>query len=480
MRIFYSLPKEGELFQHDSPLLKVVGLGLMSFILLSSLTVFTGFILHFSLKGRELILYGLGIYPILCLAPDLINLACFTWFVRTLLRWGKLQQDALTSGILLMVCLGISGLCTWFSFNLSQVSAQQLADWLKPDTVVKTEIDSTLYNKTQEILTLDSLNNNGKKQVFDVSRSAAIQVYDNQIQSLVADSLQWEKDRQPSNTLWVNKKLAPIKERLRQLRFTRDTTLLRLTGTFQVVADSSAGLRDQVTSLILDDTEQALKRKQAQQLRMDEQHDFIRSLISAISGYAVIIVLTLGGVREILFYRNDIQPKPIIGPFDFQNMNHLKEVAALPLVAVGRFLINQVRRWHRALPDLEDPVVDGFAYEYEVKTKVKKLKTRSEDLNGEDNHSELILNGTVINGNNGVTAGNGEKHPNGAVNNGPVTAEKIVEKDNTIRNCLHCEQPYKIRSFNQKYCSAACKEAYHAKRHQGQKFNPQMYHKQKK
>lgn len=484
MRIFYSLPKEGELFQHDSPLLKVIGLGLLSFILLSSVTVFTGFILHFSLKGMELVFYGIGIYPLLCLAPDLIDLACFSWVVRTILLWKRLPHSSVTSSILLSVCLGISGLCTWFSFNLSQISAQQLADWLRPETTIHAQVDSAFQDRAFQILAMDSLSAQGKKQVFDASKSAAIQVYDNQIRSLAADSLQWEKDRRPSNTLWVNKQLAPIKENLRRLRYDRDTTLLNLNGAYQLTADSSTRVRDQVTALILDDTQQALKRKQAKQNRMDHQHDFIRTLISAIAGYAVIIVLILGGIREILYFRNDIQPRPVIGPFDFQNMNHLKEVAALPFAAAGRVIINQVRRWYEALPDLEDPAVDGFAYEYGGKTRIKKLNGKSQDslkkMENENGATGSTNNGTAAAHNSAATVENKLKHPNGAVSNGPVTVETIIEKDNTIRNCVHCGQVYKIRSFNQKFCSGDCKEAYHAERHQGQKFKPNMYHKQKK
>jgi ABC-type multidrug transport system fused ATPase/permease subunit len=87
MRIFYSPPKMGERFNHDSPLLKVMASGVTAFLLLSSITVFAGFALHFSLTGWRLTIYGLAIYPLLCLVPDLVNLACFSWFVRTLLKW---------------------------------------------------------------------------------------------------------------------------------------------------------------------------------------------------------------------------------------------------------------------------------------------------------------------------------------------------------------------------------------------------------
>lgn len=42
--------------------------------------------------------------------------------------------------------------------------------------------------------------------------------------------------------------------------------------------------------------------------------------------------------------------------------------------------------------------------------------------------------------------------------------------------CLHCGQKYPPKVAWQKFCSAGCKEAYHAARHGGRPFNPKKFH----
>ena len=233
----------------------------------------------------------------------------------------------------------------------------------------------------------------------------------------------------------------------------------------------------------MNDTKAALIRKQDDQAEQDDRHDFISNLISTIAGYAVLILLALGAVREILFHRNAITPAPVIGPFDFQNFQHVREVIFLPFAIAGRYLINAVRQRYKALPALEDPAVDSFAYDYNIQTKILKINPTDRDGEiraGSDRDKSLLQRLKERQRAEDIDPAGGSPVNNPPVNNGPVEKEKIIEKDNTIRSCKNCGQDYRIRSFNQKYCSQECKEAYHAQKHDGQSFDPTLYRKSKK
>lgn len=462
MRIFYSPPKMGDLFKHDSPLLNVMASGVVAFLLLSSITVFAGFALHFSLTGWRLALYGLGIYPLLCLAPDLVNLACFSWLVRTLLKWRELDQQKGTTGILLVVCLSLSGICSWYSFNLSQVSAQQVAEWMKPRVEGTVQEDEELNRQARNIMALDSQSISRHQGLFAQQKASLERLYQSQINALRADSIRWESLRKPSNTLWIDKKLQPVFSALQSVRFQRDTSIAGLVQRHKKEVDQSASLGNQVSDLLLHDAQNAVKQKQEVQQQFQQRHSFISSLISTIAGHAILILLALGAVREILHHRNEITPLPVLGPFDLQNLNAVKEVVLLPLKALGRIAINQSRKWQRLLPPLEDPIIDGYVYDFQAETRIVKVKTAETACNQPETGRETRLRE--------VDNKETEEETRTAVNNGGVTEDRM------IRQCLNCGKDYRIRSFNQKYCSTECKSQYHANKNGGRKFNPSLYH----
>ena len=59
---------------------------------------------------------------------------------------------------------------------------------------------------------------------------------------------------------------------------------------------------------------------------------------------------------------------------------------------------------------------------------------------------------------------------NATVNNAAVSNGK--------KNCLHCQKEYTPKVSWQKFCGKTCKEAYHAAKHNGKKFDP-MYYKRR-
>lgn len=453
-----------DLLKHDGPLLKIVTVGVTAFVILSSLTVFAGFALHFALTGWKLALYGLAIYPLLSLAPDLINLVCLTWVVRTLLKWGKLEQDTITTSVLIVVCLAISGLCTWYSFNLSKISSVQIADWMKPKEQVAAQLDSTLLTQASSILNLDSLNTSGRAASVTAEQKAVLRVFDNQIKALVADSLYWERYKTDENFQWVDRrKLDGIKEKLRALRLERDTNLLALTSDLSQSVASSSSLKDTITNLLLTDAKAALQRKQEEQERKDSQHTFITMLVSSIAGYAVLILLALGCVREILYSRNDIEPLPIIGPFDFQNFEHVKEVLLYPIAWAGRHTINFVRRRYSALPELEEPAFEAFAFDHNVKTEVVQLKPRKRRQKPEEQRQGI---GFKLASQTQEQAGPKPSVTNATVNGLPPKA------------CQHCGQDFTPKVAWQKFCAEECRMDYHAEKHGG-RFDAKKFHHKK-
>ena len=469
MKLYHSLPKASDILKHDGPLLQVVSVGVIAFVLLSSITNFAGLALHFELKGNLLWLYGTVIYPLFALTPDLINLVCLTWVVRTLLKWRKLEQDVITTAILIVCCLALSGLCTWYSFNLSQISAVQVADWMKPKQTVNAQLDSTLLQQSSNILALDSVRASGTASAAQAEQQAVVRTYDNQIKALQADSLYWEDYKTEQNFQWVDRrKLDRLKIELRNLRLQRDTSVLALASSLNVSAGTSASLKDTITSLLLVDTKAALERRQEEQARKDGQHSFITMLVSSIAGFAVLILLALGAVREVLFHRNDIEPLPVVGPFDFQNFNHWKEVLFYPFVWAGRHIINKIRTLYAGLPDLEEPVFEGFAFDHDVKMEIVKLKPRTRKASQEQGRPGI---GFKIMASQSQDK-EAQTNIKGSVTNATVSGLPP-------KACLHCENDFSPKVAWQKFCREDCRMEHHAQKHDGERFNARKFHKKK-
>jgi hypothetical protein len=373
-----------------------------------------------------------------------------------------------TTVILIAVCLSISGICTWYSFNLSQVSAQQIAGWMKPGIDVNVHRDAELIQQADDIIALDSQNISHRKALFEQQRASLEKLFQNQIYALKADSTRWASQRKPSNTLWVDKKLQPILSELKIIRFQRDTSIAGLVKRYKSEVDQSVNVNNRINNLLIDDAQSGLKQKQKEQRLFDQRHSFIARLMSTIAGHAILILLALGAVREILYHRNEITPLPALGPFDFQNHYSLKEVASLPVKAIGRYAINLARKWQRLLPPLEEPVIEGYLYDFQTETRIVKVKTPKTTRNSSEtarNSSETACNREKKSKEQEVEAAK-----ESAVNNGGITEDRM------IRHCLNCGQQYRIRSFNQKYCSVECKSQYHANQNGGRKFNPKLYH----
>mgnify|MGYP001373200847 CR=1 FL=1 len=58
-----------------------------------------------------------------------------------------------------------------------------------------------------------------------------------------------------------------------------------------------------------------------------------------------------------------------------------------------------------------------------------------------------------------------------------ITQPLGVANSKLIKDCEHCGQTYQAKVIWQRFCTANCKDAYHAANHGGQKFNPKRYHK---
>ncbi|MCB0628883.1 MAG: hypothetical protein R2824_06130 [Saprospiraceae bacterium] len=151
MKLRLTLPnKESKYLGHDSPLIKAVGIGILAFIILSSITVFLGVKTHIAgyLTGLPWWVaypsYAVG-YLVFSLAPDALNVVCIAFVARSILL--GFYSDA-RSIVLIAVCLATSFYLTRYSYQMSQVSATALARSITPDeeTPDVIQFDSTLQN----------------------------------------------------------------------------------------------------------------------------------------------------------------------------------------------------------------------------------------------------------------------------------------------------------------------------------------------
>lgn len=184
------------------------------------------------------------------------------------------------------------------------------------------------------------------------------QRYENQFIPLREKIKGYEKNRVPNNTSWTDKKIKEQKDKITSLENNKLTeadhflkekqekiALLQKTRDSQITALGSDKKNDRNNA-------QSLKEKSNQEKA--QANDFLKKEFQKIAGVAIFIVLVLASLKEIIHFRNDIDPNPILGELDFQ-FDWLKEILVYPFVWFQRHAINGIRKRYNALPKLEDP-----------------------------------------------------------------------------------------------------------------------------
>lgn len=459
MKIVNSLPKASELFNHDSPVIRIVKLCLPAFVLVSSLTVFLGVKAHLAdYLGETNWLLANGLYSIayllFSLAPDVLNVVLIAYLTRSFLKGH--YQDRLGIVLLLTAALMVITL-TRYSFLMSQTAAKSMVKAAAPMANVKSvaPIDSLYQSELNQHKTDKQNARAAIEQRYQEIITASTAPFLAQLTPLQKQAEQWEAKRNVNNTFYVDLKLKQLSEQIKPLEQERLTlekrlvlqkneelSLLNESFTRKTKALEDRRATDRTTIQALNKTE----RTSIQSITT-----IFTKQLSGIAGYAVFIVLLLAIIREILYYRNGIDLQPIISPFDFQT-KPLQEALLLPFTLIGRHWINWIRNQYQRLPLLQEPPEPPALKPYIVKQLSTNLTPENKDLtlqNDLENAYESLFNNM---GNEGHFLKENPKL-NGTYENSSNPEKVVIIERPILRDCEFCSEGFTPNHKKQKYCS---------------------------
>lgn len=455
MKILHSLPKAGETLNHDAPLLKILRLAVPAFILISATTVFFGVRAHIA---DFLAQYPAWVqYPTLTtgfllfsLAPDALNAVLIAYVVRSLL---KQQFAGITSIILICFCALLSVGLTVYSFKMSKNAAIAAADRAAGEAEqLDVAVIDTGYNDALERIRSDYAE---EKAGIEANYAALIETENQNIATL-------ERQRNKGNTLWIDKQQGKHRKKIAEILNDKKSDLEALRDRKQAAEDAAGAVRSNDR-----------QRTNAYNDKKAAKHDQLSAVFSAqlswLAGNAVFILLILAAVREILYHRNQIEPKPIFGQFDFQP-SPILETLAYPFVYIGRHTVNTVRAWYEALPELKErpdfaPVTDYSEYDQ----KIIKLKPKHK------REAEAKEERTI----GFIRAKKTDDMPED--DKGSFTKATFIKQPLEMgqKSCEQCGAAYTPKVAWQKFCTTECRDKYHTEKH-GKPFDPALHHKTKK
>lgn len=524
MKIRLTLPKKDSPYLgHDSPLIRAIGFGILSFLLLSSLTVFIGVRSHVTTYLDDLpdylawVGYGIG-YLIFSLAPDSLNVICIAFVARSILKgfWRDIR-----SLVLILVCLATSYFLTDYSYHMSQVSAEALARSITPEEeapdIVK--MDSSLQRVVSGISADFDKEYQRISAEYDTLIARSQQQFEAQKAPYRRKIASYQRSRQPTNTQWIDKQIDRQKSRIESIEAERIAEATRLTDEKR---QALAELRERRTlkedrAQVAADTAKAIviTGTNKKNTNIASITDTLVIQLSGIAGKAVFILLALAIVREILRNRNGIEPVPVFSEFDFGGNPVWETLLYLP-TKFGRFILRNVRQGYEGIrtQGMPSPERPGTLYDWttannDIKAfeqpendepedaittaapptkrlakspKKRRQNTRKKSATTAKNKMRPIGFRTGFSENKSTadsqttTAGADDGIE---THNGPVsgTSEKVIYKevDTSLRDCLECGETYKPRANNQKFCSRKCKDRHHRNKHNGQAFEPGIY-----
>lgn len=364
MKIRLNLPTLSEVFSHDAPLYKIIKTALPAFILISSLTVFLGVRSHLS---EYLIQYPWYItlpgysfsYVLFSLAPDVLNAILVAYFARSILK-----KKFKTTDIIINLCaLVLIVFLTNYSYNMSQFSAGSVSNEIGKDLeVIDLSKINTEYNlEKKEIQTVYKDDKSNAETVYNEKILNLNSTYENLIIPLRKSIEQFNKNRSNKNTQWTTREINKVNKSIADLQNKQLTTASDYLKEKEGKINGFALIRNgDLKSLSKDkatDRENGQSLKEKNNDERDQANTFLRSEFEKIAGFAIFIVLVLASLKEIIHFRNDIDPLPILGELDFQ-FDWIHEAIYLPLIFIQRHLINKVRKAYNNLPDLVEAPQD--------------------------------------------------------------------------------------------------------------------------
>ncbi len=374
MKFFYNLSKlkDSKTFKHDAPLISGVQIGMIVFLVISSLTVFSGVCSHLTEHLENSFFLGrfgayIAMYVFASFAPDYINTILCAYLVSALLR----KDFSKESKILLVFCsILIIGL-TRYSYSMSQNSAVVIGDDIEEsnttdNTVAVASIDHSLSQKIAGIEATYSSNYEIINTPFEKTITNIETTYNNQVLVIQSQIEAITKNETKDNYLYAAKQKKPLADKIQKLESEK---LLALNP---VLSDQQAAIRqltDKKDQQVKDasafhksDRTRNTSKTDKKNSQVEKTSSTFTALFSKLSGYSVFVLLILTAIRGILFHRNEIEPKPILSNFDFSS-SWLAEVFAFPFVWVRNHSVNKVRGWYEQLPELKQPIAESEIFD---------------------------------------------------------------------------------------------------------------------
>lgn len=368
MKILSSLPK-GSNLQHDGPLLQVVKYAKPAFILISSFTVFLGVYSHLSTWMEEVSLWlafpiYLFAYALVSLAPDVLNSVAAGYVARSLIK--GLYEDKLTK-FLMAFCFILVGPLTWYSYNMSTVTAGAAVENGSKETpkANTADIDSS-YQLEIARITKEyeaekiSLENQFNRQLEAATLGivADIQANEKAIEGL-------ENNRKDSNTQWTDQRQNKLRSKIATLQTEKATIELPI---LQEQKEALAAIKTakeekerEAKSLRTDDRKREINLTDDESSKLEKVTASLKAQFSGLAGYSVFIVLLLTAVQQILNHRNNIEYEFRFGLWD-AGVNPVAEVIGLPFTMAGRKIINGVRNKYGELSPMQKAVITEVEY----------------------------------------------------------------------------------------------------------------------
>lgn len=473
MKIYTKLPNEQpEKNKADFLVLQPVRWGMVLFILISATTVFMGFK---SLAAPYLENYGwlvsTGVlslaFILLAFLPDQLN----SWFTQyiTWMIYDKRREptDRIMLGVFIVGVIALS----IYSFRLSRVNgeayARDVSGEAKQDDV--TAIDSTYLARQDSLNSERTAREDAIKADIREQRAYAVAPINTAIQRLEQQIANLESQRTTSNTQWITQQQDQRQAQITSLKEQRAavvatyadkqaSTLAEAMSSYtQTDSLLKAGYADTRGTTVADNNERRTVHHRLQ--------DVFVSVIRGIAGYAVFGVVLLSIVYRLLLLRNGFDAQPVFTRFDFQPSVLWEVVMTWPNVW-GRRIVNWSRRKYNERPQLIERYDLLFLNQPDILQEIREFNAKLEaEKNGvatadADHNGHAVLTAAV----------NGDNH------NGH-TATKIVTVDTAIGECDQCGAEYKKTVWNKRFCSDECKQAYHARRHNGVPYDPQYVYK---
>lgn len=357
MKIFYSLPQ----MQHkgDAYIFGVVRIAFWAFLLISSITVFSGVQAFLGgylttlpwLVGAVAMVVGFLAFS---LAPDYINARIVRYVTRTILQ--NTFRDA-RSGVILVFCVMLVVYLTRYSYKMSQFAAgasveemagdAQQADVVALDSIYLGKIEAT---NAQLVADQDRIRQRYAQRITEATaeNEAKIRGEETLIKGL-------ESSRSKTNSQWIDNQIRTHERRIAEYRrrIAAATTPLREKEQSELDdLDTRYRAKDSLLTTVYTGTrDTTLLTNADRKLQHAQITGFFKDQLSGIAGKAVFIILILSVITEIIYERNGITPDPVFSPFDFQP-SAILEALAMPVAWAGRHLTNRVRTVYNNLPDL--------------------------------------------------------------------------------------------------------------------------------